>query len=145
MKVLPKVTIQHLKQVEADYYILLNSDVEVTPGWIEPVIELMETDNTIAACQPKILAYHNKHLFEYAGASGGWLDKFGYPFMRGRIFDVCEKDTGQYDDATAMFLGQWCSFFVRAAVFHELSGLDEYLFCTPGRDRSLLACTTGRV
>ena len=76
-----------LKQVEADYYILLNSDVEVAPNWIAPVIDLMELDKKIAACQPKILAYHNKNMFEYAGASGGWLDKFGYPFMRGRVFD----------------------------------------------------------
>lgn len=117
-----------LKQVEADYYVLLNSDVEVTPGWIEPVITLMETDNTIAACQPKLLAYNNKQLFEYAGASGGWLDNFGYPFMRGRVFDDCEKDTGQYDDAMACFWASGAALFFRSGVFHELNGFDEYFF-----------------
>ncbi|MBL7702792.1 MAG: glycosyltransferase family 2 protein [Ferruginibacter sp.] len=117
-----------LKQVETDYYVLLNSDVEVAPGWIEPVISLMETDKRIAACQPKLLAYNNKQLFEYAGASGGWLDYFGYPFMRGRIFDHCEKDTGQYDDAAPCFWASGAALFIRSAVFHELKGFDEYFF-----------------
>lgn len=117
-----------LKQVAADYYILLNSDVEVTPGWIEPVIELMERDIAIAACQPKILAYHNKQQFEYAGSSGGWLDKFGYPFLRGRVFDDCELDVGQYDDIQPCFWASGAAFFVRAAVYHELGGLDEFFF-----------------
>ena len=81
-----------LKHVDADYYVLLNSDVEVTPGWIEPVIELMEKDRTIGACQPKILSYHKKDQFEYSGGAGGWLDCLGYPFARGRIFDICEID-----------------------------------------------------
>ena len=84
-----------LKQVQADYYVLLNSDVQVSPGWIEPVIRLMEGQPLIAACQPKILSYHQPELFEYAGGSGGWIDAFGYPFCRGRIFDSCEKDEGQ--------------------------------------------------
>ena len=117
-----------LKQVTADYYILLNSDVEVTPDWIEPVIALMESDTDIAACQPKLLAYNNKELFEYAGACGGWLDNFGYPFMRGRIFDYCEKDTGQYNDAAPCFWASGAAFFVRSSVFHELKGFDEYFF-----------------
>lgn len=117
-----------LNQMEADYYVLLNSDVEVTPGWIEPVIELMEPDKTIAASQPKLLAYNDKTLFEYAGASGGWLDYFGYPFMRGRIFDECEKDTGQYDDAVPCFWASGAALFIRSAVFHELKGFDEYFF-----------------
>lgn len=117
-----------LKQVTADYYVLLNSDVEVTPGFIEPVLDLMERDRTIAACQPKLLSYHDKTMFEYAGACGGWLDYFGYPFMRGRIFDICEKDTGQYDDAAPCFWASGAAFFVRAAVFHELKGFDEYFF-----------------
>src|SRR5688572_10488781 len=86
-----------LKRVEAEYFILLNSDVEVTPGWIEPVISYMTVHSNVAACQPKILSYQNKQMFEYAGAAGGWIDAFGYPFSRGRIFDVCEKDEGQYD------------------------------------------------
>ncbi len=117
-----------LKQVKADYYVLLNSDVEVTPGWIEPVIELMESDTAIAACQPKLLAYNDKTLFEYAGASGGWLDYFGYPFMRGRIFDICERDTGQYDDAAPCFWASGAALFVRSAVFEELKGFDAYFF-----------------
>ncbi len=117
-----------LKQVQADYYVLLNSDVEVTSNWIVPVIELMESDPLIAACQPKLLAYTNKDHFEYAGASGGWIDKFGYPFNRGRVFDVCEKDTGQYDDVQQCFWASGAAFFMRASVFHELGGLDEFFF-----------------
>lgn len=117
-----------LKQVTADYYVLLNSDVEVTPNWITPVVELMESDNLIAACQPKLLAYNNKNQFEYAGASGGWLDKFGYPFMRGRIFDDCETDIGQYDDVQPCFWASGAALFVRSSVYHELSGLDEFFF-----------------
>jgi GT2 family glycosyltransferase len=117
-----------LKQVKSDYYVLLNSDVEVTPGWIEPVIELMEADNTIAACQPKILSWHHKNQFEYAGACGGWIDNFGYPFSRGRLFDVCEEDKGQYDDAVPCFWASGAALFVKSAVYHQLGGLDEYFF-----------------
>ena len=117
-----------LKQITADYYVLLNSDVEVTPGWIEPIIKLMVGDNTIAACQPKILSYTNKKQFEYAGASGGWIDKYAYPFSRGRVFDVCEIDNGQYDDVQQIFWGSGAAFFVRAPVFHECGGFDEYFF-----------------
>ena len=101
-----------LKQVQADYYVLLNSDVKVTPNWIGPVIELMESDVAIAACQPKLLGYENKNKFEYAGACGGWLDKFGYPFMRGRLFDVCETDTGQYDTVQQCFWASGAAFFL---------------------------------
>ena len=117
-----------LQQVQSDYYVLLNSDVEVTPNWIRPVIDLMETDVAIAACQPKLLAYHNKTQFEYAGASGGWLDSFGYPFMRGRVFDVCETDNGQYNDAQPCFWASGAALFVKAKVYHEMGGLDEYFF-----------------
>ncbi len=117
-----------LKQVQSDYYVLLNSDVEVTPNWIAPVIELMESDASIAACQPKLLAFNNKHLFEYAGASGGWLDKLGYPFMRGRLFDVCEEDKGQYNDAQQCFWASGAAMFVKAGIFHAMGGLDEYFF-----------------
>jgi len=117
-----------LKQVTADYYVLLNSDVEVTPNWIAPIIELMESDVLIAACQPKLLAYHNKDQFEYAGASGGWLDILGYPFMRGRVFDDCEKDTGQYDTDQQCFWASGAAFFVRSSVYHQLGGLDEFFF-----------------
>lgn len=117
-----------LKQVQADYYVLLNSDVEVTPNWIEPVIGLMESDMAIAACQPKILAFDDKTKFEYAGACGGWLDEFGYPFSRGRVFDSCEMDTGQYDRVHQCFWAGGAAFFVRASVYHELKGLDEFFF-----------------
>lgn len=117
-----------LRQVQADYYVLLNSDVEVTPGWIEPVIELMQKDPAIGACQPKILAYNNKEKFEYAGASGGWIDNYGYPFARGRVFDECETDKGQYDNVQECFWATGAAMFVRANVYHELKGLDEYFF-----------------
>lgn len=117
-----------LKQVESDYYVLLNSDVEVTPGWIEPVITLMQADKAIAACQPKLLSYQNRNEFEYAGASGGWIDSFGYPFTRGRVFDDCEQDEGQYDDAVPCFWATGAAMFVRSTVYHELGGLDDYFF-----------------
>ncbi|MEO6949330.1 MAG: glycosyltransferase family 2 protein [Ginsengibacter sp.] len=117
-----------LKQVEADFYILLNSDVEVEPNWITPIIQLMESDSSIAACQPKILQQKDKNKFEYAGAAGGWMDSLGYPFCRGRVFDFCEIDEGQYDDAAEVFWASGASLFVRASVFHELNGFDEYFF-----------------
>jgi GT2 family glycosyltransferase len=117
-----------LKQVQADYYVLLNSDVEVTPGWIEPIINLMESSVDIAACQPKMLACHNKEYFEYAGAAGGWIDALGYPFSRGRVFDWCEKDDGQYDSTENIFWASGAAFFVRAKAFHEAGGFDEFFF-----------------
>jgi GT2 family glycosyltransferase len=117
-----------LGKVRADYYVLLNSDVEVTPGWMEAVIELMEADPSIAACQPKLLSYKEPSLFEYAGASGGWIDPLGYPFSRGRIFDICEKDEGQYDDTIPVFWASGAALFVRAAVYHQLGGLDASFF-----------------
>ena len=117
-----------LKQVDADYYVLLNSDVEVEPGWIEPVINLMESDKLIGACQPKIRMEARRNLFEYAGAAGGWIDFLGYPFARGRVFDVCEEDKGQYDDAAAVFWASGAAMFVRAGVYHTCGGLDEYFF-----------------
>lgn len=117
-----------LKKVKADYYVLLNNDVEVTANWVEPIISLMESDTLIAACQPKLLAYGNKDQFEYAGACGGWIDNFGYPFARGRVFDICEMDNGQYDSAQPCFWASGAALFVRATAYHELGGLDEYFF-----------------
>ncbi|MBK6936988.1 MAG: glycosyltransferase family 2 protein [Chitinophagaceae bacterium] len=117
-----------LKRVESDYYILLNSDVEVSPGWIEPMVILLESNMQIAACQPKILSYHNKTMFEYAGAAGGWLDKYGYPFAKGRVFDICEEDKGQYDQEEPVFWASGAAMFIRASVFHEMKGFDEYFF-----------------
>jgi GT2 family glycosyltransferase len=117
-----------LKQVEAKYYVILNSDVEVKPGWLQPMFVLLENDTTIAACQPKILSYNNKKIFEYAGAAGGWLDKYGYPFGKGRIFDVCEEDNGQYDQSEPIFWASGAALFIRSSVFHQLKGFDEYFF-----------------
>ncbi len=117
-----------LKKVTADYFVLLNSDVEVSPNWIEPVIALMENDKNIAACQPKILAEKNKSHFEYAGACGGWIDVFGYPFARGRVLEHVEKDNGQYDDAAQCFWASGAAMFVKADVYNLLGGLDEFFF-----------------
>lgn len=117
-----------LKKVEADYYVILNSDVEVQPGWLQPAIELLEMDKQNAACQPKLLSYNNKTVLEYAGGAGGWLDGFGYPFARGRIFDVCEEDHGQYDEQQQIFWVSGAAMIVRSSVFHEMNGFDEYFF-----------------
>lgn len=117
-----------LQQIQSDYYVLLNSDVEVQPNWIEPVIALMENDAKIAACQPKLLAYHNKTEFEYAGACGGWIDTLGYPFSRGRVFDVLEKDEGQYNNAIPVFWASGAAFFVRAECYHQMGGFDPFFF-----------------
>ena len=117
-----------LKQVDADYYMLLNSDVEVQSGWLDPIVSLLEQDKSFAACQPKILAYKNKQMFEYAGGAGGWLDLYGYPFARGRIFDICEDDHGQYDTTEEVFWASGAAMLIRSRVFHELKGFDEYFF-----------------
>jgi len=117
-----------LKQLSADYFILLNSDVEVKNEWIEPVIQLMEADKSIGVCQPKILTYNDRGKFEYAGAAGGWLDYLGYPFARGRIFDICETDEGQYDSVEPVFWATGAAMFVRAKLYKDLNGLDEFFF-----------------
>jgi GT2 family glycosyltransferase len=119
---------QALKQVEAEYYILLNSDIEVGENWIEPVIAMMDADKTIAACQPKIRSYHDPESFEYAGAAGGFLDRFGYPFCRGRLFQTLEKDMGQFDDPCEIFWATGACMFVRADVFHAAGGFDADFF-----------------
>ncbi len=117
-----------LKQIESDFYILLNSDVEVTPGWIEHLVEFMRKDVNMAACQPKILSYYNRTQFEYAGAAGGFIDKYGYPFCRGRIFETCEKDEGQYDKNCEIFWASGACLFIRADLYHNTGGLDEDFF-----------------
>ena len=117
-----------LAQVDADYYVLLNSDIEVTPNWIEPVIKHFETDPLVAAIQPKIRAFKQRNQFEYAGAAGGYLDRLGFPFCRGRIFEECEVDNGQYDDVKEVFWASGACMFVRASVFHECEGFDELFF-----------------
>ncbi len=117
-----------LRQVEADYFVLLNSDVEVTPGWLEPIIDLMDSNRRIVACQPKILTWSDRQRFEYAGGAGGWIDAYGYPFARGRVFDICEQDHAQYNDAQPVFWASGAALVVRAAVYRELKGFDEFLF-----------------
>ncbi len=117
-----------LKQVDAEYYVLLNSDVEVTKNWIQPVINLMESDQLIAAAQPKLIAYKDKQTFEYAGAAGGYLDKFGYAFCKGRIFDWMEKDDHQYDQSAEIFWASGAAFFIKSSRWKECDGLDEDFF-----------------
>lgn len=117
-----------LKDVNADYYMLLNSDVEVQPGWLQPMVDLLQKEENAAACQPKILAYNNKQLFEYAGGAGGWLDLFGYPFARGRVFDICEEDQGQFDKTEEVFWASGAAMLIKTEVFHQLQGFDEYFF-----------------
>ncbi len=119
---------QALKKIKADYYVLLNSDIEVTENWIKPVIQLMETDHTIGACQPKLLSYFEKHKFEYAGAAGGFIDKYGYPFCRGRLFMNLEEDHGQYDNVKEVFWATGACMFVRSDVYHRYGGLDDEFF-----------------
>ena len=117
-----------LRQIEAEYFVLLNSDIEVTPHWIEPVVELMDSHPNIAACQPKILSYYEKQKFEYAGAAGGFIDKYGYPFCRGRVFQHLEEDLGQYDDACEVFWATGACLFVRADLYLKHGGLDDSFF-----------------
>lgn len=117
-----------LKQVNAEYYVLLNSDVEVTENWLRPIIQLMDSNPKIAACQPKILDYNHKTKFEYAGAAGGFMDKYGYPFCRGRIFNELEEDKGQYDDAVEVFWSTGACMFVRAEAFWKVGGFDGDYF-----------------
>lgn len=117
-----------LKQIEADNYILLNSDIEVTENWIAPVLKLMQADPHIAACQPKIRSYYDPEKFEYAGAAGGYIDKYGYPFCRGRLFQSIEKDEGQYDQAMEVFWATGACMFLKADIFHKLGGFDDDFF-----------------
>jgi GT2 family glycosyltransferase len=117
-----------LKEVTADYSVLLNSDIEVTPSWLDPVIELMDKDTTIASVQPKILSYAQKNKFEHAGAAGGFIDSLGYPFCRGRIFDHVEEDQGQYDDEREIFWSTGACMVIRTQLFKELGGFDEDFF-----------------
>jgi GT2 family glycosyltransferase len=117
-----------LKQVVADYCVLLNSDVEVTPAWIRPMVDLLDADPGFAACQPKLLSYNQKNYFEYAGAAGGWLDRYGYPFGRGRLFDVCEEDKGQYDVSAEIFWASGAALMIRSSAFHEAGGFDADFF-----------------
>ncbi len=117
-----------LQQVDATYYMLLNSDVEVTPNWLSPLLQYMDANLQTAACMPKMKAYHNKNLFEYAGSSGGYLDKYGYPFCRGRIFDTVEPDYGQYDEIKEIFWASGAALLIRSELYHKMGGLDNRFF-----------------
>ncbi len=117
-----------LKSVEADIFALVNSDIEVTDNWLKPIIETFENEPKTAIIQPKILDYKRKEYFEYAGAAGGFIDKFGYPYCRGRIFDTLEKDNGQYNDNCEIFWASGACFFIRSSVYKELKGFDADFF-----------------
>ncbi len=117
-----------LRQVQTGIYVVLNSDVEVTPGWMEPILDAMRNDPSIAIAQPKIKALRDKERFEYAGAAGGWIDALGYPFCRGRIFSHSEIDTGQYDEPQECFWAAGAAFFIRAKLYHTFGGFDGDYF-----------------
>lgn len=117
-----------LKSIRHEYYCLLNSDVEVTENWTEPVLELLENNPAISAVQPKILSFHNRSYFEFAGAAGGLIDNLGYPYCRGRVFDDLEEDKGQYNDETEIFWASGCCFFIHSKDFWEQNGFDARFF-----------------
>ena len=117
-----------LEQVDAEYYLLLNSDIEVTPGWLMPMLSFMESHEEVAACQPKLLSIFQRDSFEYAGACGGYLDSYGYPFCRGRVFDVVEQDRGQYDEPAKVHWATGAALLVRARIYKEVGGLDARFF-----------------
>nr|WP_199162308.1 glycosyltransferase family 2 protein [Elizabethkingia sp. ASV34] len=117
-----------LKQIHADIYCLLNSDVEVTPGWLDPVAALFEKNPDIAAIQPKVLDYNRKNFFEFAGAGGGLIDNLGYPYCRGRVFENVEEDKGQYNDETEIFWASGCCLFIRSEDFWKQNGFDARFF-----------------
>ena len=119
---------QALKQIEAEYYVLLNSDVEVTHHWLTPLIEFMDSHPQVAACQPKLLAEYDKDSFEYAGACGGFLDKYGYPFCRGRIFETVERDNGQYDYQQEVLWATGACMMIRAKDYWDAGALDGRFF-----------------
>lgn len=116
-----------LKQVNEEYICLLNTDIEVTQNWLQPVVNLFEKDDSIGIIQPKILDFKNKEYFEYAGAAGGFIDKYGFPFCRGRIFDTLEKDKNQFQTQEIFWASGAC-FFIRNNVFKQLNGFDDHFF-----------------
>ncbi|MES2239057.1 MAG: glycosyltransferase family 2 protein [Bacteroidota bacterium] len=117
-----------LQHIDTELYALVNSDIEVTENWLKPILENFENETETAIIQPKLLDFKNKEYFEYAGAAGGFLDKYGYPYCRGRIFDTIEKDNGQYNDACEITWASGACFFIRSKVYHELKGFDDDFF-----------------
>lgn len=117
-----------LKNIDATYYALVNSDIEVSKNWLQPVISRFENEPSTAIIQPKILDFKNKEKFEYAGAAGGFIDKYGFAYCKGRIFNTVEKDVGQYNENTEIFWASGACFFIRSEIFHELKGFDERYF-----------------
>ena len=117
-----------LAQVEAEYVVLLNSDVEVTGGWLQDMVAYMDTHPEVAACQPKILSYRHRNLFEYAGASGGFMDRYGYPFCRGRVLETVEEDKGQYEEIVPVFWATGAALLIRLEVYRKVGGLDARFF-----------------
>ena len=117
-----------LAQIDAEYYLLLNSDIEVTHHWLSPMLEFMDAHPEVAACQPKLLSVFDKDSFEYAGACGGFLDRYGYPFCRGRIFDTVEKDNGQYDQPAEILWATGAALLTRARIYKKVGGLDARFF-----------------
>lgn len=117
-----------LQQVEEDYYALVNSDIEVTENWLTPILSIFDNEAEIGIIQPKILDYKNKAYFEYAGAAGGYIDQFGYPYCRGRIFDTIEKDLGQYNDHSNIFWASGACLFIRKDIYRKLNGFDDDFF-----------------
>jgi glycosyltransferase involved in cell wall biosynthesis len=117
-----------IKQIPEEFIVLLNSDIEVTRNWLEPAVNMMLQDPHIGAVQPKILDFNNKKRFEYAGAAGGWIDRLGYPFSMGRIFDILENDDQQFDKPTPIFWASGAAMFTRKSIFIKLGGFDSYFF-----------------
>lgn len=117
-----------LAQVEAEYYVLINSDIEVSPDWLGPLVEWMDSHPDCGACGPKLHSWYERDLFEYAGAAGGMIDRFGYPFCRGRILGKVQRDTGQYDKPVDVFWATGACLMVRSSVWKALGGLDDRFF-----------------
>ena len=117
-----------LEQIEANYYILLNSDIEVSKNWIQAMTDVLDKDMNVAAVMPKIRSFHEKEKFEYAGAAGGFIDQYGYPFCRGRILNKIEKDEGQYDQLTEVFWATGACMAIRAELFHKIGRFDGFFF-----------------
>lgn len=117
-----------LQQVREDYYVILNSDVQVEEDWISPIVEYMQTHPQVSACQPKILSLHEPEMFEHAGAAGGWIDLLGYPFCKGRIFSTVEKDLGQYNNTSPIFWASGAAMVIRSADYWTAGGFDTDFF-----------------